>query len=314
VFKALLRPFIQANNFKKIEQSALDGDSFGQLKLAQMYHFGTHVDQNFREASYWYKLAAAQGNSEAQTALGEMYEYGQGVVQDYRHAYGWYEKAAQLGNAYAQNSVGWLHEHGHGADMSYVKAYEWYDKASLQGLPEAQYNLGKLCYRGLGTAQNYSLALRWFQSAVEHDYLPAYVSAGMLYANGLGCQKDRNKAKILFEKGAIGGMRDAQVYLANLYEEDNENEKAFSWYVAAAKQGDIASLTKLGIAYLFGQGVQRNELMAYCLLELASDGVNNEADDVRAVVTKMLTPQQISQAKELLQKPEELWGMADNGK
>jgi len=309
MFKALLRPFIQANNFKKIEKSAQEGDSFGQLKLAQMYHFGTHVDQNFREASYWYKLAAAQGNSEAQAALGEMYEYGQGVVQDYRHAYEWYEKAAQFGNAYAQNSLGWLHEHGNGTDMSYFKAYEWYDKASLQGLPEAQYNLGKLYYRGLGTAQNYSLALQWFESAVQHEYLPAYVSAGMLYANGLGCQKDRKKAKILFEKGAMGGMRDAQAYLANLYEEDNDNEKAFGWYVAAAKQGDIASLTKLGIIYLFGQGVQRNELVAYCLLELASDGVHDEADDVRTVVTKMLSPQQIIQAKELLQKPEELWGM-----
>jgi hypothetical protein len=311
MFKALLRPFIQANNFKKIEKSAQEGDSFGQLKLAQMYHFGTYVDQDFREASYWYKLAAAQGESEAQSALGEMYEYGQGVVQDYRHAYEWYEKAAVQGNAYAQNSLGWLHEHGLGADKSYVKAYEWYEKAALQLLAEAQYNLGKLCYRGLGTAQNYASALRWFENAVQHEYLPAYVSAGMSYANGLGCPKDANKAKVLFEKAALGGMRDAQVYLANCYEEENQSSKALEWYIAAAKQGEVSALTKLGIKYLFGQGVQRNEQIAYCLLESASDGINDEADDVRAVVTKMLSLDKMAQAKELLKNPQELWGMID---
>ena len=281
------------------------------LKLAQMYHFGTYVDQNFREASYWYKLAAAQGESEAQSALGEMYEYGQGVVQDYRHAYEWYEKSALKGNAYAQNSLGWLREHGFGTDMSYVKAYEWYEKAALQSLAEAQYNLGKLYYRGLGTTQSYASALKWFESAAQQEYLPANVSAGMLYANGLGCQKDRNKAKILFEKGAIGGMRDAQVYLANLYEEDNQSSKALEWYIAAAKQGEISVLTKLGIRYLFGEGVQRNEQIAYCLLELASDGINDEADDVRAVVTKMLSPDKMLQAKELLKNPQELWVMIE---
>ena len=55
-----------------------------QFRLAQMYHKGREVPQDYKEAIKWYRLAAEQGDAVAQRSLGVMYALGEGVAQDYK--------------------------------------------------------------------------------------------------------------------------------------------------------------------------------------------------------------------------------------
>ena len=48
-----------------------------------MYERGNGVPQDYKEAVYWYQLAAEQEHSKAQYNLGLIYEKGKGVPQDY---------------------------------------------------------------------------------------------------------------------------------------------------------------------------------------------------------------------------------------
>ncbi|GHT40295.1 hypothetical protein AGMMS49921_01440 [Endomicrobiia bacterium] len=60
------------------------------------------VEQNYKEASNWFKKSAEQGNAKAQYNLGLMYDKGEGVKQDYKEAVDWYKKAALQGHSDAR--------------------------------------------------------------------------------------------------------------------------------------------------------------------------------------------------------------------
>jgi hypothetical protein len=55
---------------------------------------GRGVAQNYKQAVYWYRKAAAASNPKAQYNLGQSYEQGAGVPQDKQQAIQWYRKAA----------------------------------------------------------------------------------------------------------------------------------------------------------------------------------------------------------------------------
>jgi uncharacterized protein len=59
-----------------------------------MYRQGNGVRQDYRDAAWWFRLAAEQGDIGAQIKLGEMYADGNGVPRDYVYAYLWTSIAA----------------------------------------------------------------------------------------------------------------------------------------------------------------------------------------------------------------------------
>ena len=63
-----------------------------------MYNLGKGVDQDYKTAVKWYRLAAKQGYADAQYNLGVMYETGQGVPQNYVFAHMWLNIAASSGD------------------------------------------------------------------------------------------------------------------------------------------------------------------------------------------------------------------------
>lgn len=80
----------------------------GGLPEAQ-YELGEHyltcedepVDENWREAAFWFRKAAEQGHSNAQLRLAGMNEDGLGIPQDLHAAVYWYRRAAEQGNELA---------------------------------------------------------------------------------------------------------------------------------------------------------------------------------------------------------------------
>ena len=79
-----------------------------------------------------------QGASYAQHNLGFSYEQGvNGVNQDIKQAFYWYQKSANHGNMNAQYNLGRLYEFGYGVTRNFSKAGEWYLSATKKGSIEA---------------------------------------------------------------------------------------------------------------------------------------------------------------------------------
>ena len=75
-----------------------------------MYERGYGVPQDYKEAVYWYRLAAEQGLAEAQTNLGAMYAFGNGVIKDYVYAHMWGNIASMNGNDKGETLRGYVSE------------------------------------------------------------------------------------------------------------------------------------------------------------------------------------------------------------
>ncbi|MGR5145551.1 tetratricopeptide repeat protein [Photobacterium alginatilyticum] len=71
---------------------AQQGHERSQFILGHMYDEGEEVDQDFKEAVKWYRLAAEQGFAVAQNNLGVKYQKGQGVGQNDQEAVKWYRQ------------------------------------------------------------------------------------------------------------------------------------------------------------------------------------------------------------------------------
>ncbi len=120
---------------------AENGDAFARFKLAVMYRKGQGVQQDYKKALKWNRLAAEQGFAKAQNNLGAMYANGHGVAQDYNEAMKWYRLAAEQGYDIAQNNLGEMYDNGFGVPRDIHEAKKWYKKAADQGHREAQFNL-----------------------------------------------------------------------------------------------------------------------------------------------------------------------------
>ena len=68
------------------------------INLGDMYLNGSGVDRDYREARYWYKLAARRGDPQGQMRVAQLYEKGLGVDRNPAAAHAWYSLAAESGS------------------------------------------------------------------------------------------------------------------------------------------------------------------------------------------------------------------------
>ena len=126
-----------ATAFRDLTPLAESGDAFSEYFLGLMYVKGEGVPQDFKQAEYWFFLAAEQGHAQAQHNLGVMYAEGQGVPLDFKEAVQWYQLAAMQGDAQAQFNLGVMYATDEGALKDYVLAHMWFTLAAAQGEKDA---------------------------------------------------------------------------------------------------------------------------------------------------------------------------------
>lgn len=105
---------------------AKQGNLHAQFYLATRYKTGNGIDQNAKQAIYWYAKAAKQGVAPAQLNLGQMYLRGEGVNKNLTTARYWLEQAAKRGDNRASYTLALLDEQS----QNLVDAYKWYDLAA----------------------------------------------------------------------------------------------------------------------------------------------------------------------------------------
>lgn len=78
------------------KELAEDDHAHSQLMIGSLYFSGQGVQQSYREAEHWFRLAAENGSADAALQLAEMYIKGEGVKADAREALRWRTEAATL--------------------------------------------------------------------------------------------------------------------------------------------------------------------------------------------------------------------------
>src|SRR5262249_33425487 len=115
-----------ATALRELLPLARQGHTRAQSFLGDIYHFGGRgVPQDYGQAAYWYRRAAAQGDVTAQGWLGFMYRVGWGVPQDVTQAVQWLRRAAEQGDTGAQFNLGGCYLYGDGVSQDYGQALQW---------------------------------------------------------------------------------------------------------------------------------------------------------------------------------------------
>ena len=150
---------------------------------------------------------------------------------------------------------------------AYKQALPVCTKASEQGNAIAQYYLGMMYHEGTGVPQNDKQAIHWFTQAAEQGYARAQYNLGVMYRDGIGVPKN--------------------------------DKQAVHWTTQAAEQGNALAQLALGLLYYAVEGVPKNVVKAYAWWNIAAAQGQEGAADVRGIIEREMTREQIEQAQAL---------------
>jgi TPR repeat protein len=172
---------------------------------------------------------------------------------------------AKAGDAEAQNDLG-----RHFAQSgSRAEAEQWFRRAAEQGLAKAKHNLGVLYWQDQEGSQE---AIDWFHAAARDGWLPSFHVLGVMLEE----QGDREAAKQCYLTAAQRGHADSQNELSRLhFKPDTEEDNAISrrWAEAAAQQGHVEAMMRLGLIHNEGRATPRDpERAAAYMLQAANLG------------------------------------------
>jgi len=102
------------------------------------------VDQDNRQAAFWYYKAAKQDIPEALFNLSQMYYAGEDVIKDSKKSFEYCKRAAELGHVDAQTNLGVTYATGDGCAKDYIQAYRWSIIASESGSATSNNTLANL--------------------------------------------------------------------------------------------------------------------------------------------------------------------------
>lgn len=215
----------------------------------------------------YYKLGADCGIAEAQYRTGLGYLEGTAVPKDASLAMEYFRLAADQGHILAQLETGTGYLKGRGVVRSPEKAFSYLKQAADKNNPEAAYQVGKMLSENLGTKKDPEKALGYYRQAADAGVAEAAYQASVFLGEGRGCEKDPEEAKKYLRLAAEKGSEKALKRLANTKDEETSKE----YLEKLAKEGNAVALTKSGMAYASGTGVQRDPEKAFQLFLQAAD-------------------------------------------
>ena len=152
----------------------------------------------------------------------------------------------------------------------YATALKEWRPLAERGLAQAQSNLGLMYRNGHGVTKDYRAAVHWYRKSAEQGHAPAQADLGFMYVKGWGVPQD--------------------------------HAASAKWYRKAAEQGFAEAQFNLGTHYALGKGAPKNYVLVHMWLSIALDQNYRVALRRRELVTKRMTPAQISEAHKLARK------------
>ena len=109
----------------------------------------------------------------------------------------------------------------------------------------------------------------WRPLAAKGDSDAAF-NLGQAYRLGRGVSVDLAQAKTWLEKAARAGHLDAQTTLGLLLFDSGSRDAAITWLKKAAERGEPRAMLVYGTALFNGDGVTKDQLMAYAYVSRAA--------------------------------------------
>jgi len=189
-------------------------------------------------------------------------------------------ESAENGSDLAQSSLGEDYLRGSGnREKNYKKAIYWFEKAAGQNNKSAQYHYGLMLMNGRGVKKQVEKGMKWLKKSADQEFPPAKKAIADMYSSGNGLKKDMNKAVGMYEDLTQYKMLGAYKALAKIYKNKEleffDLKRSFVMWQHAAEWDDNEARHNLGLAYVKGEGVAKNDTEAIRWFELsAQDGVN----------------------------------------
>ncbi|MES2658995.1 MAG: toll/interleukin-1 receptor domain-containing protein [Verrucomicrobiota bacterium] len=146
--------------------------------------------------------------------------------------------------------------------------------------PEAIELYGMAVLNGIGVEKDPEAGFELLTKAARHDRAPARYALGVCYMNGEGTEKNSKLASSSFERALeIEGWSEAHSRAANAYAVLNhqqgkgitpQNEKVYQYVTLATGHGSLPAKAKQAIMLINGDGVAREVMEGFHLLEQAS--------------------------------------------
>jgi len=152
----------------------------------------------------------------------------------------------------------------------------------------------------------FAVALPIVRALAEAGHAPAQNTLGVMYDQGLGQPPDITLAVAWFRAAAAQHDAKALANLGVLHElgrgVPQDDAEAARWYRLAAARHRAVAENNLAAMLVEGRGTPRDVVEAYVLFDRASRDFPMEHDrkaaiDNRDAVARLLTPEQLSEAK-----------------
>ncbi len=230
---------------------------------------------------------------------------------DYEAALSIWEPLARAGNSRAQNNIGACFIDGLGVEQDYELARQWLELSAEDGDPVGRRNLATLCFKGHGGPQDIERAVELYRLAAEDDDSVAQDTLSWILLNGEnGTKADaveaRRWAAAAAEQGVVAAMTRlgmiAYKGLPTAHIAPDASE-AVQWWRKAAKANDADGQAMLGAAHHSGAGMPRDRVAAYAWLLRAKAGKSPFAEHFIAMVEPTLSPEELAAAERRASTP-----------
>ena len=177
------------------------------------YHSGSYLEQDYKKAIYWFKLAAKEKWADAERNLAICYDKGLGVERDFDRSTYWYRRAANHGNAEAMCTIAEMYYEGLGVTENNKKAWYWMNKAIDRAFETEDAFLlswfGKQFYEGDGMlGKDLVKAEKFYRKAIELGSILAKVGLSLMIKNGEIEGTDEERKALLKEVANNGSADD----------------------------------------------------------------------------------------------------------
>lgn len=262
------------NNYDRhLELGASSGDAFAMYCLAfERLKLSDNVDSSLPWIDLL-KRSAEKGESYACTQLGQIYRNGfHGLTKDSESGRFWLKKAVALGNETACAILGRdLLEEDEGTSVVLLK------RGAMLGDAFAQSVLGfHFTWYGK-THEEQMEGVTWLRASAEQGHRPAIHKLAEALQNERGPEVVPGEFLHWLKKGSALGIADCQTALGITYIQgeliERDEEKAHNLFHLASLQGDSWGMYLLGLTYENGHGTEKDLEQAFkCFLASAKKG------------------------------------------
>lgn len=241
--------------------------------------------------------------AETDTSADALFRKGSDLIRQkkLRDGIQWLKKAAAQNHAEALFELASYHELGVGVNQDYSKARDFYEKAIAQGHRDAQFNLALLMINEQAPFQDLKKARELMEGLAKKDDVDAKYSLSVMYSESLGTiPTDPDNATLWLGAAAYEGHPQAQFNLGLQYLRGDfvtkDDQQAFSWFRKAAEKDMPEAQFNLALMYENGDGTQADITEALYWYESAAQSGNANAQQNLGI--KYLLGKQIAQDNE----------------